>query len=127
MVQLSSAQGYVSDSITTASPERLVVMLYDRLILDIDRALIAVEAQNSGAAHDALVHAQDIIAELARTLDPTTWPAGNGLAALYVFVDSLLIDANVQKDPAIVAQCRELLVPLRDAWREAANRGTDAR
>src|SRR5690348_9567881 len=49
---------YVSDSVETMSPGRLIVALYDRALLDLDRARVAIEANDVSAAHDALVHAQ---------------------------------------------------------------------
>jgi flagellar secretion chaperone FliS len=48
------------------------------------------------------------------------WAGGAPLAALYRYVKDALVTANVNKDAAPVRACKELLVPLRDAWREAA-------
>jgi flagellar secretion chaperone FliS len=111
---------YVSDSVETMSPARLLVALYDRLVLDLDRADAAIVANDIAGAHNALVHAQDIVSELLNTLDFDAWAAGAQLASVYEYVIEQLVKANVQKDAAIVAGCRELIEPLRDAWREAA-------
>jgi flagellar protein FliS len=111
---------YVSASVETMSPGRAIVALYDRLVLDLDRAIAALTLDNVGTAHTELLHAQDIVAELHLALDLKQWPQGTGLAALYRFLHGELIVANVDKDPARVAACREIVVPLRDAWRQAA-------
>jgi flagellar secretion chaperone FliS len=111
---------YVSDSVETMSPARLLVALYDRLVLDLDRADAAIVANDIAGAHHALVHAQDIVSELLNTLDLDAWPAAAQLASVYEYVIEQLIKANVHKDGGIVAECREIIEPLRDAWRQAA-------
>jgi flagellar protein FliS len=111
---------YRSDAVHTMSPGQLIVALYDRMLLDLDRALTAMDGQNIYDAHMALVHAQEIVQELRMSLDLKRWPEGATLAVVYGQVESALIEANINKDPLPVHACREMLVPLRDAWREAA-------
>lgn len=111
---------YVDDSITTASPPRLLVMLYDRLVLDLQRAEAAQVAGDRGTANEQLLHAQDIVLELRSSLDPTTWEGGQRLMALYVFLQTELVKANVTGDAARTGSCRAIVEPLRDAWRTAA-------
>jgi flagellar protein FliS len=111
---------YVSDSVSTMSPGHLIVALYDRVLLDLDRALTAIDEHEIYATHTALIHAQQIVDELLMSLDLKMWPDGASLAAIYRNVQAGLIDANVRKDPAPVIACRDLILPLRDAWREAA-------
>lgn len=112
---------YARDAVTTASPSRLVTMLYDRLLRDLSAAETALVVPDLEAAHRELVHAQDIVHELASSLDLTIWPQGEGLAQLYAWLLERLVAANIGKDSAIVGECREVVEPLRDAWHEAAN------
>jgi flagellar protein FliS len=111
---------YVGDSVSTASPARLVTMLYDRLVRDLTVAENALGINDLAAANAALVHAQEIVWELAAALDPTKWSGGPALAALYQYALTELLAANVKKDAARVAAVRELVEPLRDAWHQAA-------
>ena len=111
---------YLADSITTASPSRLLVMLYDRLVLDLSRAEEAMAAGDRSGASTQLMHAQEIILELRTSLDTSAWDGAPGLANLYVFVLTELMQANMTGDAGRVTACRELIEPLRDAWREAA-------
>jgi len=111
---------YVGDSVATASPARLVTMLYDRLVRDLATGEAALAVSDLAAANSALVHAQDIVWELAAGLDPTRWSGGPAPAALYQFILTELLEANVKKNAAKVATVRELVEPLRDAWHEAA-------
>ncbi|WP_426242301.1 flagellar export chaperone FliS [Nocardioides sp. LHG3406-4] len=111
---------YLDASIATASPARLLVMLFDRLQLDIGRAL---EAQGNGdhqTAHHELLHAQDIVLELRVSLKPELFDGGPALAQLYDYLYAQLVQANVRRDPAVTAECQQLAGQLGDTWREAA-------
>ena len=111
---------YVNDSVDTMSPGRMIVALYERLVLDIERAQQAIVAADPSTAHECLIHAQSIVSELHDSLDADTWPAARNLKDIYMFLLFELVSANVEKDAARVASCHELVVPLRDAWNEAA-------
>ena len=62
----SARAAYMDASVATASPARLLVMLYERLVLDCHRALEAQQAGDHPEAHRQLVHAQDIVMELRK-------------------------------------------------------------
>ena len=111
---------YLQDSVSTASPGKLLVMLYDRLIMDLHQGEEALRTGDRELANDKLNHAQEIILELRTTLDVDAWAGAPGLANLYGFLLTELIGANISRDAGRVASCRALLEPLRDAWREAA-------
>jgi flagellar protein FliS len=111
---------YLSDGVTTASPQQLLVMLYDRLALDLERAEDALVGKDREAAHTQLMHAQEIVLELRSSLQVDVWEGGPRLAALYSWVIGELIQANLKGDVRRVRDCRKIVEPLRDAWREAA-------
>lgn len=115
---------YLQDSISTASPAKLLIMLYDRLILDLMQGEEAIRGADRETANDKLTHAQEIVLELRVTLDVDAWDGAPGLASLYGFVLTELIGANIRQDADRVTSCRNLLEPLRDAWREAASAST---
>jgi flagellar secretion chaperone FliS len=111
---------YLGDAVTTASPQRLLVMLYDRLALDLDRAEQALTSGDRAEANEQLQHAQEIVLELQASLRVDIWDGGPRLAALYTWLLSELMRANVKGSARVVADCRRIVEPLRDAWREAA-------
>ena len=111
---------YLQDSINTASPAKLLLMLYDRLVLDLAQGEAALRAAEREIAHEKITHAQEIVLELRVTLDVEAWDGAPGLASLYGFVLTELIGANIARDPNRVTACRGLVESLRDAWREAA-------
>ena len=111
---------YLADSITTASPAKLLMMLYDRLVLDLNRGEEAMRAGDRTTASQQLIHAQDIVLELRTSLNMDAWDGASRLAQIYGFLLTELIGANVHTDADRVAACRTLVEPLRDAWRDAA-------
>jgi len=114
---------YARDSVTTASPARLLVMLYDRLVRDLvtaERALAEPGGAPAGDARDALLHAQEIVLELRASLDLDAWDGAAGLADLYAFLHGELVAANVDRDVTRITPCRQIAEELRDAWRQAA-------
>ena len=111
---------YLQDSINTATPGKLLVMLYDRLVMDLVQGEERLRAGDREQANERITHAQEIILELRATLDMDAWAGAAGLAGLYGFLLTELIQANIKRDADKVATCRGLVEPLRDAWREAA-------
>jgi flagellar secretion chaperone FliS len=111
---------YLADSINTASPGKLLVMLYDRLVMDLMQGEEALRTGDREQASSKITHAQEIILELRTTLDLDAWAGAPGLANLYGFLVTELIGANIKRDADRVAACRAMIEPLRDAWREAA-------
>ena len=112
---------YLADTIHTASPAKLLMMLFDRLVLDLARGEQALLAGKRPEANLQLQHAQDIISELHMSLDMDAWEGSPGLGQLYTFVVTELVNANVHGNATKVTECRSLIEPLRDTWREAAS------
>lgn len=110
---------YLDDSITTASPSKLLTMLYDRLVLDIMRAEEAQKRSDRARANECLLHAQAIVLELRSSLRVDDWDGGPALASIYVFLHSELVGANVAGDVRRMESARKLVEPLRDAWHDA--------
>lgn len=111
---------YVEDAVSTVTPAKLVTMLYDALIRDLDLAQAALGNNDLQTAHERLIHAQDIVLELQSGLDVSKWDGAAALMSLYSFMHRELINANVRKDAAAVAAVRETAEPLRQAWHQAA-------
>ena len=103
----------------TSSPGELVMMLYNALANDLERAERGLRDDDCARAHDALVRAQDIVMELFSSLDLDSGELAQQLSALYRYVYERLIDANLRKDAEPVREAASLVAPLRDAWAHA--------
>ena len=110
---------YRQNSIETAAPTRLVVMLYDGAIRFLSQALPAMQAKKYDQQSLYIGKAQAIIAHLRDTLDHKAGGAVAGhLSGLYVGLFDALTDANVHDKPERVEQVIEALRELREAWVE---------
>lgn len=112
---------FLDNAVATAGPQRILTMLYDRLVLDISRAEAKQRAGDRSAAAHHLDHAQDIVGGLVSTLDVDAWEGGRGLNDLYMYLLRELIGCSIAGDADRTARCGALVVPLRDAWHEAAD------
>jgi len=111
---------YRGNSVATATPAQLLVMLVERLVLDCERGFKAVVAQDREAAHEQLVHAQAIVTELQTSLDVDGMPAGAELMSLYSYLQRRLIQANVSASVGAAKEAVLLARHLCDTWRTAA-------
>lgn len=112
---------YVSDAVATASPNKLLVMLVDRLALDLERAVFALDSGDDAFADQNLRHAQEIVIELRTSLNVSAWPDGGpGMAALYDWLLQECVRANMRKDKVVAAGCLQIAEQIRETWTEAA-------
>lgn len=120
MIQQRNAQNiYKQNQILNASPKKLVVLLYDGCIKNMKLAEISIEEGKLEAANNALIKAQDIIAELAGTLSfDQGGEIAKNLESIYDYVKTKLIEANRTKDVAAIQQASKMMEELREAWAE---------
>lgn len=109
---------YKQTSINTSTKEELTLMLYDGCIKFMNIAKIAIEEKNIKKANDNLLKAQAIISELDLTLNKEIEISKN-MHLLYDFILNRLIESNLKKEVSLIQDAYEIVVDLRDAWKEA--------
>src|SRR6478609_3697734 len=118
------ARAYRSNSILTASPGQLVLMLFDGALNALAIARTACDDPSGNPRRFEIIHAQltkaqKIIAELQGTLN---MEAGGEFAKtmyrLYDYYDRRLMEANMKKQAAPIAEVERLLGEVRSAWAE---------
>lgn len=112
------AEAYRNNSIMTATPEELTLMLYDGALRFMNQAIVHMIGKRVEPAHNSLIRTQEIFAELRDTLNMEV-EISNNLYALYTFMIELLIKANLEKNPEPVRQVITLTRDLRDTWAQA--------
>lgn len=119
---------YQTQSVTTAGPAQLVLMLYDGALDEIGRAEVALdEPLDRTEAHDCLTRAQAIVTELSVTLDHDRGgDVARNLSQLYGFCQEQLVEANIAKSGASLPPVARVLRGLRDAWEQACCSGSVA-
>jgi flagellar protein FliS len=116
----SKLSAYNRDSVLSASPARLLTMLYDRLLLDLARGEAALAGEQWPTAWEHLRHADQIVAELAGTLRVDLWDGAEGLLQLYGYLADLIVGGMIERDVDKVREAIALVEPLRETWHEAA-------
>ncbi len=109
---------YKQNSIMTASPQELTLMLYNGALKFIGMAKIDIEHKNIPKANESIMRAQDIIQELNITLN-MDYEISTGLRSLYTYILEKLVDANISKDAKYLDEAAEMVTELRDTWKEA--------
>lgn len=93
-------------------------MLYNGAIKFIHLAMQGIDERNIEKSHNAIIRTTDIITELNVTLN-MNYEISKQLRALYDFINSHLIEANMKKDRKKLEEALEITTTLRDAWKEA--------
>jgi flagellar protein FliS len=107
---------YLRDRVLTATPAQRVVMLYDRLGLDLT---LAASAEDSFAVGERLSHAMQVVAELQASLDVTAGGPAENLTSIYGYLMSELIAARGGEIARLDGAAR-IVTTLREAWAKAS-------
>ena len=116
-----ASERYLAQQVMSASPAKLVAMLYDRAILLLHEAIAAIEAGDFERRWKANGKASEIIDELWQALD---LEAGGEIAAnlnkLYGFMTMRLTMVDVENNAQAAREVIGLLDPLRQSWHQLA-------
>lgn len=113
----AALNSYKQNSVVTATPEELTLMLYDGAIKFMNISKYSIENKDLERAHTSLIRAQDIINELNYSLD-MKYDISKEMRNLYDFISSNLVDANIKKDIAPLEEALVITHELRDTWKE---------
>jgi flagellar protein FliS len=114
---------YQQQSIMTAPPERLVVMLYDGAIRFFFQAAAALREGAGAIALERVNRGEAIVDHLLATLDVSVGHISERLEGVYVFCKRLLLEARLESDADKIDLVRGYLAELREAWAEIAGGG----
>lgn len=122
----AQSQAYATSRVMTASPEQLVVMLYDGCIRFLRQAEVAIGEQSWVQAGDRLQRAGMILDELQATLDMDQGELPQRLEAIYVFCKRCLVEARIERTAVKVGHVIRIMDDLRDAWQQLAAQAAGA-
>lgn len=108
---------YQKNSIMTASPAELTLMLYDGAIKFCNIALIAMGKGNIQRAHENIKKAEAIITELRASLD-RKYPVWEDFERVYKYIYENLVEANMKKEAAPLEEALKRIREMRDTWKE---------
>ncbi len=116
---------YLRANVETAEPGRLVVMLYDRLVLELKIGMSRLQ-ENTGAstrpfgteASKHFQNARNIINCLMQSLDWSGGEIADRLSALYFHFYREILRAESEGNPTLVEEILPPIETLRSAWME---------
>ena len=123
----TAKQAYANSSILTATPEQLVVMLYDGAIRFLSQGAAAMRAGNREIELNRLRRAEDIIDELNLSLDMSQGEVAQQLRSIYLFCKRHLLQARIDRDADGIETVVRFLADLRESWQQIAANANAAR
>jgi flagellar protein FliS len=116
---------YKETKVKTASPGRIIVMLYDEAIKQLNIAIDLIDAKSRqlDKVNNAILKARDIVTELMVSLD---LEQGGDFAvqmfSLYQWFNDRLMEGNLRKESHPLTQVRDMMNEIRGAWAQIAGK-----
>ncbi|GGB43749.1 flagellar export chaperone FliS [Fictibacillus barbaricus] len=114
---LNAKNVYQNNSVQTASPGELTLMLYNGCLKFIGLARTAIELKNTEQKNTNLLKAQKIIQELMVTLNMDV-EISKSMMQMYDYINRRLIEANIQSDVTILDEVEDYVTDFRNTWKE---------
>ena len=114
---LNAKNVYQNNSVQTASPGELTLMLYNGCLKFISLARKAIELKNTELKNTNLLKAQKIIQELMVTLNMDL-EISKSMMQMYDYINRRLIEANIQSDVTILDEVEDYVTDFRNTWKE---------
>ena len=126
MTKNLAQQKYIQDEIKNASPQKIIVMLYDKAVKSLEEAKKHTEDKNPFVFSENLIKAEQIIAELMGALKTDIAPElVLNLTKLYEFMYQHLIKAHDEKSHEKIEQVLCLMRDLRQTWLDAIEKAKE--
>jgi flagellar secretion chaperone FliS len=117
MVTQQYHQVYRQNSVSTASPGELTLMLYNGCLNFLNKSKLAIRENNIQERNMNLQKAQRIIQELMVTLNQE-YEIAKQMMVMYEYLNRRLIEANINNDLSIVEEVEGFVTEFRDTWKE---------
>jgi flagellar secretion chaperone FliS len=122
MSYATQVASYREMEILSASPERLVVLLFDHLVVHLHRVRIAIDSNDVALRTASLFKARGIVSELLSTLDfEKGGRIASDLASLYRFLLGEMAEVGLHRDARRVEKLMKISEELRAGFTGAAN------
>jgi flagellar protein FliS len=110
-------RAYQQNSVSTASPGELTLMLYNGVLKFMRLAKKGIEEKNLELKNTNLIKAQKIVQELMVTLN-TDLEVSKSMLSMYDYMNRRLIEANIKNDLIIIEEVETLMTEFRDTWKQ---------
>ncbi|GLI86549.1 flagellar protein FliS [Rossellomorea marisflavi] len=108
---------YQNNSVNTAAPGELTLMLYNGCLKFLHIAKQAIVDKNIELKNTNIQKSQAIIHELMVTLDPNV-EISNNLLSLYEYINHRLTEANIKNDLSMLEEVEGYVTDFRNTWKQ---------
>jgi len=109
----------INADISSATPHRLIQMLFEGALTKINQAHGAIDRKEYDVKSSELSKVMAILMELSSALNKEKGgELSENLSELYLYMHGQIMKANASNDVSILAEVSRLLVELKTAWDE---------
>lgn len=118
---INAANEYTRQAVLTASPVKLVVLMYEGALRFMEQARVHMRRNAVAACGQSINKAYGVVSELRLSLDaeaagPAGRPIAQGLERLYNYVLDELVNANVERSEARLDHAVAVMRTLKEGW-----------
>jgi flagellar protein FliS len=124
-MSLSPSETYLETQVSTATPQRLRLMLITAAIRQLRKVQAAYQAGQTASGDEALAGCREIVTELIAGISPNASPLARRVLGLYVYVYSQLVELRVHRDLAVVNKLIDILGEEEQTWQEVCQKWPD--
>jgi len=111
---------YKKSQVETATPEKILILLYDGAIQFLNKAKIAMDENSTEQIHNNIISCENIILEFMQTLNLKEGGSlAQNLYRLYEYLYNTLVSANLNKNAKQLDEVLGHLKGLRETWQKA--------
>ena len=114
-------KAYKKVQIQTANQGKLIVMMYDGIIKNINKALDYLPQKKYEDINNAIIKAQDIIAELMASLNMDVGTISQNLLSIYLYMNQKLLQANIKKIKEPLLEVKKIASELKEVWEKISD------
>jgi len=115
-------QKYMQQSLSTMTQGQILVALYDKCVLELNKAVYYIEQKDIPKAHNSIIRVIDIVDTLDSNLK-VKYEITETFVKLYQFFRENLVEANIKKDTEILKMLIPFFTELKDNFEEISRKG----
>src|SRR5690606_2667206 len=119
ITNINGYQAYQKNKYETASPHKLITMLYEGAIRYTNQAIKLMQSDDIANSNTSIQRAQDIVYELISCLNfEQGKEIAENLHALYTYIIELYVKGNIEKNTIYFDEANEIISELKSAWEQ---------
>ena len=112
-------QQYKTKSVNSMTASEMLLLLFDELVKRLTRAELALEVKDEELFEQSVTRSREIVQYLKATLN-RSYAISRELSVMYDFFIYELSRISAGRNPKVIAELKELVEELREAFREAS-------